>query len=85
MRKTENNVWIFFIFLLAGIVIGGFIGKYVGVLPYMAWLNYGTSFGLESPLVLNLEVIRVQFSILIHISIASIIGMAAAILIYRRL
>ena len=40
MRK---NNWACFLLILAGIVIGGFIGS---LLP-VQWLNYGQTFGLS--------------------------------------
>ncbi len=76
MRK---NGWTCFLLILAGIVIGGFIGS---LFP-TTWLNYGQSFGLTSPLILDLGILSITFGMTIHITIASILGIAAAILIYR--
>lgn len=76
MRK---NGWTCFLLILAGIVIGGFIGS---LFP-STWLNYGQSFGLTSPLILDLGILSITFGLTINITIASIIGIAAAIVIYR--
>ncbi len=76
MRK---NAWTCFLLILAGIVIGGFIGS---MFP-TTWLNYGQSFGLTSPFVLDLGILCITFGMTINITIASIIGIAAAIVIYR--
>ncbi len=76
MRK---NGWTCFLLILAGIVIGGLIGN---LMP-STWLNYGQSFGLSSPLVLDLGILSITFGLTIHITIASIIGIAVGILIYR--
>ena len=76
MRK---NNWACFLLILAGIVVGGFIGS---LFP-STWLNYGQSFGLSSPLVLDLGIMSVTFGLSIKITIASILGIAAAIVIYR--
>lgn len=76
MRK---NNWACFLLVLAGIVIGGFIGS---LFPN-TWLNYGQSFGLSSPMVLDLGILSITFGLTIKITIASIIGIAAGILIYR--
>ncbi len=65
--------------ILAGIVIGGFIGS---LFPN-TWLNYGQSFGLSAPLILDLGIMSVTFGMSIKITIASILGIAAAIVIYR--
>ncbi len=76
MRK---NNWACFLLILAGIVIGGFIGS---LFP-STWLNYGQSFGLSQPLVLDLGILSVTFALSIKITIASILGIAAAVVIYR--
>lgn len=76
MRK---NNWACFLLILAGIVIGGFIGS---LFP-ATWLNYGQSFGLSQPLVLDLGILSVTFALSIKITIASILGIAVAIVIYR--
>lgn len=75
----QKNNWACFLLILAGIVIGGFIGS---ILP-VEWLNYGQSFGLSSPVVLDLGILCITFGLSIKISVASIIGIILGILIYR--
>lgn len=75
----KKNNWACFLLILAGIVIGGFIGN---LLP-IEWLNYGQSFGLSSPIVLDLGILCITFGLSIKITIASIIGIILAIIIYR--
>ena len=62
MRK---NNWACFLLILAGIVIGGFIGS---LFP-STWLNYGQSFGLSAPLVLDLGILSVTFGLSIKITL----------------
>ena len=76
MRK---NTWTCFLLILAGIVIGGFIGS---LFP-STWLNYGQSFGLSQPMILDLGILSITFGLSIKITIASILGIALAIIIYR--
>lgn len=78
-----KNLWALFLFLLAGIVLGGFLGKLVSGVPALSWLNYGTSFGLDSPFVLNLEIIVLTFGIQLKVTIGSIIGMVIGAIVYR--
>ncbi len=79
MLFMRKNNWACFLLILAGIVIGGFIGS---LFP-STWLNYGQSFGLSQPLVLDLGILSVTFALSIKITIASILGIAMAIIIYR--
>lgn len=78
-----KNNWGLFLLLLAGIVIGGFIGNLASGVPVLSWLNYGQSFGLANPIVLDLGILVVTFGLSIKITIASIIGVLLAIIIYR--
>ena len=78
-----KNNWALFLLILAGIVLGGFIGMLAEGVSALSWLGYGQSFGLEEPVVLNLGILVISFGLSIKITIASIIGVVIAILIYR--
>ena len=76
MRK---NNWACFLLILAGIVIGGFIGSLLAV----QWLKYGQTFGLSSPVVLDFGILCLTFGLSIKITVASILGIIIGIIIYR--
>ena len=80
----DTRFWLFLIFLFSGIIIGGLIGEFAGSIPYLSWLSYGKSFGLTEPLVLDIGVLQLTFSIMFELNIASVIGILAAIFIYRK-
>ncbi len=81
--KGGKNTWALFLLLLTGIVLGGFIGMLSEGVPALNWLSYGQSFGLEEPVILNLGLLAITFGLTIKITIASIIGVIIAIIIYR--
>ena len=81
----NKNFWILLILLLSGIVLGGFLGSLAEGISWLSWLNFGQSFGLDSPLILNLGVLIITFGLTIKITMASIIGVAVALLIFRLL
>ena len=81
----SKNGWVLLIMLLSCIVLGGFIGMLTANVSGLSWLNYGQSFGLENPIVLDLGLLILTFGLTIHISIASILGVVIAIIIYRKL
>ena len=84
MKGTgSKNAWALFLLILTGIVLGGFIGMLAEGVPALSWLAYGQSFGLDEPIILNLGLLVVTFGLTIKITIASIIGVIAAIVIYR--
>ena len=79
----NKNFWILLIMLLTGIVLGGFMGQLAEGVSWLSWLNFGQSFGLDSPLVVNFGILVVTFGRTIKITMASIIGVAVALIIYR--
>lgn len=80
MRKINGkNGWICLILILAGIVLGGFLGN---LMPD-SFLNFGQTFGLTSPVVLDLGILSITFAFTIRITVASIIGVVVAVLCYR--
>ena len=85
MAARERNFWILLVFLLSGIVIGGLLGELASKVSWLWWLSYGENFGISSPIELDLSVIRITFGLMFKINIASILGMAIAIFIYRKL
>lgn len=79
----SKNTWALFLMVLSGIVLGGFIGMLAEGVPALSWLGYGQTFGLSSPIVLDLGLLVLTFGLNIKITIASIIGVIISIIIYR--
>ncbi len=71
--------WVLIVLVLIGFVIGGFIGTYFDG----TFLNYGQTFGLSSPVELNMGFVILTFGLQFHITIASVIGVVIAFVIYR--
>ena len=84
MATREKNICILLVFLLAGLVIGGLLGKLASSVSWLWWLSYEQQFGLETPIVLDLSVLKLTFGLMFKINIASIIGMVLAIFIYKK-
>lgn len=81
----NKNGWSLFLLLLAGIVVGGFLGYLAQNVSWLSWLNYGQSFGLTSPVELDIGVMVLTFGLTINFNIASILGIVIAIFVYRKL
>ncbi len=82
---ATRSIWVLILLLLAGVVLGGFIGDYLGKFPSLNWLSYGKAFGLTSPFVLDLGVLKLQFGLSIRFTIAGIVGIMIAAFIYRKM
>lgn len=82
-NARRKNPWALFLLVLAGIVLGGFIGTFASGVSFLQWLNYGQSFGLDSPIVFDLSILVITFGLKIKITIASIIGILIALIVYK--
>ncbi|MBQ8315632.1 MAG: DUF4321 domain-containing protein [Lachnospiraceae bacterium] len=83
-----GKAWVLLLLLLCGVVIGGFLGYLTRDISWLSWLDYGMTFGIGTDggsFVLNLGVLVITFGLSIKISIASIIGVVIAFLVYRKL
>lgn len=83
MARTGKNAWALFLLLLAGIVLGSFIAQMTSGISGLSWLSFGKTFGLDNPITLNLGVLVFTFGLKIKFTIASIIGIVIAAIIYR--
>lgn len=84
MLTKEKGIWVFLIFVLSGIVLGGLLGVLAEKINWLWWLSYGEQFGFTEPVILDLSVLKVTFSLWIKINVASIIGMILAVFVYRK-
>ena len=84
MATRDKSTWIVLLFICAGLVIGGLLGEVAAQVDWLSWLAYGQTFGIENPFVLDFNVLSLTFAFALHINIASIIGMAIAIFLYRK-
>lgn len=85
MAMRNKSIWIALLFVCVGLVIGGLLGEVAARVDWLSWLAYGQTFGIQNPFVLELNVLSLTFAFSIYINIASIIGMAIAIFLYRKI
>ncbi|SCP95043.1 DUF4321 domain-containing protein [Anaerobium acetethylicum] len=84
-NSRAKNFWVLLLLMLSGIVLGGCIAAMTQDIAFLSWLSYGQTFGLDSPVILNLGILAVTFGLTIKITMAGIIGVLAGIFIYRAL
>lgn len=84
MATRDKSFWILILFILSGLVVGGLLGEIASKVDFLWWLGYGQSFGLTSPLELDLNIVKITFALILKINIASILGMVVAAIIYRK-
>lgn len=76
MKKVN---WLLVWLVLIGFVLGTVIAQ---IFPGN-FLSYGQDFGLNTPVELNLGFVILTFGLQFHITIAGIIGVIVAFVIYR--
>jgi len=81
--KSGRNRWTLFLFLLAGMVLGSFLGFLLKQYSFFEWLDYGQAFGLTGPVTLTLGVMSLTFGFVLRINIGSLIGMLLGYIAYR--
>lgn len=85
MATREKNMWILLLFICAGLVIGGLLGQIASQVDWLNWLSYGQSFGIADPFTIDLNVIKITLGFIININVASIIGLAISLFIYKKI
>lgn len=85
LSKYKNG-WLLLLFILIGVVVGGLISEVTAGVPALSWLSYGNTFGINNsgnPLILDLGILVITSALQIRITIASIIGVIIAIVVYK--
>jgi len=70
-----------FFLVLIGIVVGSLVAKVTASVSALGWLSYALSFGLESPVVLDLSVVRLTFGLSVDLSIAVILCVIISLIV----
>lgn len=81
--KNFKRTFAFIFFMLAGIVLGGFVAYICEGKSYVGWLAWGKNVGVEN-LSLDLFVIKLSFGLMIRASISQIFTIAAALIVYAK-
>ncbi len=76
----------FWIMLLTGIILGTLLGEAASSIGALGFLNYGKTIGISAanPLVLDLSIFKLTFGVELRLTLSSIIGLIAAIILYKK-
>ncbi|MBQ4354516.1 MAG: DUF4321 domain-containing protein [Clostridia bacterium] len=80
MRKS---FWLTFFLVCVGVVIGEMVAEMTASVPYLSFLSYGLDFGTESPISIDLNILRFTFGINIKITISTIIFIVLSLVLGR--
>lgn len=89
MAKKLDSVVVLLVIVILGALIGSVIGEVIAVLAPGGFLekvfSRGVNPGIHPPAVLDLKVLTLTFGLTVRINLASLLGIALALLIYRKL
>ena len=76
----------FLFFLLAGVVLGTVIANLCSGVPFLSWLAYNLSVGIDtgSPMVLDLIVFKLAFGFTLSVNAAQIICVILSFVLYSK-
>ena len=83
----SRNILLLVVLIVAAILIGALVASATKNIGFLSWLGYAKSFGLDvnKPALLNISVLKVAFGFELNISVAQVLCLAAACLLYRKL
>ncbi len=81
--KKHFSLIAILLIIVIGVVFGEIITYLTKDIAALNWMNVGYTFGLQSPLVLDLSVISLTLGFALHINIAVLLGILIASLFYR--
>ena len=79
----KGRIWLNLFLILVGVVVGSLAADMTLGVSWLKWLSYGLEFGTESPLVLNLNLLRMTFGINIKITVSMVIFIALSLSLGR--
>lgn len=83
---NAKNMFLFWLMMLIGLILGGLLGEVAVKVPALAFLNYGKSIGLspDAPLVLDLSVVRLVLGVELKMTVGAILGLIISIILYKK-
>lgn len=79
--KSYGSLWVLFLLLLVGGLIGSAIGN--ALAPVLPWLKATSTIGLK-PFTLDLQFFNMTFGFMFDLSLFTALGFILGYLIYRR-
>ena len=89
-KSYGKNKWALFLLILAGFVVGSFLGHITKDISFLSWLGYGFESQIgdttkHNIITLDLIALKIQFGLSLKITIASVICALASIFLYKKI
>jgi hypothetical protein len=84
-RTAKDPWWIFVVVILAGAMLGSVVADALGQFTYLAPLGHSVVFGVDPPVTLDLRVVTLTLGFVVRLNLATVLGIIAAIYVFRAL
>lgn len=84
-RTARDPWWIFIVVVIAGAMLGSVVADSLGQFTYLAPLGHSVVVGVDPPVTLDLRVITLTVGVVFRLNLATVLGIIAAIFVFRLL
>ena len=84
-RTARDPWWILIVVVIAGAMLGSVLADALGQFTYLAPLGHSVAFGVDPPVTLDLRVITLTLGFTVRLNLATVLGIIAAVYVFRLL
>ncbi|HEV2281062.1 MAG TPA: DUF4321 domain-containing protein [bacterium] len=84
-RTARDPWWIFIVVVVAGAMLGSVVADELGQFTYLAPLGHSVAVGVDPPVTLDLRVLTLTLGFVVRLNLATVLGIIAAIYVFRLL
>lgn len=84
MKNKSPLILIFF--LIAGFVVGGMVAEATKNIPFLMWLSYGKSIGVDAgkPAYIDLALLKIAFGFEMNLNVSEVVFMVLSLFISHK-
>jgi hypothetical protein len=83
VREPREPWWVLVIIIVAGAMLGSVFADAAGQFTYLAPLGHSVAFGIDPPVTLDLRVLTVTLGFTVRLNLSIVLGIIAAIYLFR--
>lgn len=84
-RTSREPWWILIVVVIAGAMLGSVVADSLGQFTYLAPLGHSVVVGVDPPVTVDLRVITLTLGFVVRLNLATVLGIIAAIYVFRLL
>jgi uncharacterized protein DUF4321 len=84
-RAARDPWWILVVVVVAGAMLGSVVADALGQFTYLAPIGHSVAVGVDPPVTLDLRVVTLTLGFVIRLNLATVLGIIAAVYVFRLL